>query len=236
MVLSNLLKKVFIIESQQEFLRTVALISGSFKPPHAGHFDMIQKYADKADEVVVLISNPKSKKSLRPTCFGTYITPEMSKDVLDLYVQKYGLKNIEVIVSPEPSPITAMFKYVDDNLKDVDVIFGVSKKDDDLKRFSNIQKYADELHNKNNVNILDPSTTAVEPYEANGKPISATDIRNNLDKPDVVKPMLPAKLSDADVEKVLEILSAGKKDESVESVFEEDSAVSLWLAAIQRKK
>lgn len=210
-------------KEHKPYSKTIALVAGSWKPPHAGHLDMIQKYADKADEVVVLISNPKSKKSLRPTCFGTYITPEMSKDVLDLYVQKYGLKNVEVMVSPEPSPITAMFKYVDDNLKDVDVIFGVSKKDDDLKRFSNIQKYADELHNKNNVNILDPSTTAVEPYEANGKPISATDIRANLDKPDVVKPMLPAKLSDADVQKVLEILSTGKKDESVESVFEEDS-------------
>ena len=224
MILSNLFKKAFITESQQEFPRTIALVGGSFKPPHAGHWYMVEQYAKKADEVVVLISDPKSAKSMRKTSAGTVITAQMAKDIFDIYIKRYGLSNkVKAIVSSEPSPITAMFKYVDDNLKDVDVIFGVSKKDDDLKRFSNVQKYADELHNKNNVNILDPSTTAVEPYEANGKPISATDIRANLDKPNVVKPMLPAKLSDADVKKVLEILSTGKKVESVESVFEEDA-------------
>jgi len=31
----------FIAESKQEFGTTVALVGGSFKPPHAGHFDMV---------------------------------------------------------------------------------------------------------------------------------------------------------------------------------------------------
>ena len=74
MVLSNLLKKVFIIESQQEFPRTIALVGGSFKPPHAGHWYMVEQYAKKADEVVVLISDPKSAKSMRKTSAGTVIT------------------------------------------------------------------------------------------------------------------------------------------------------------------
>ena len=56
----------------------------------------------------------------------------MSKEIFELYIRKYGLSSkVKVEVSKEPSPITAMFKYVDDNLKDVNVIFGVSKKGGD---------------------------------------------------------------------------------------------------------
>ena len=74
MVLSKFFRKVFITESQQEFPHTVALIGGSFKPPHAGHWYMVEQYAKKADEVVVLISDPKSAKSIRKTSAGTVIT------------------------------------------------------------------------------------------------------------------------------------------------------------------
>ena len=36
--------------------KTIALIPGSFKPPHKGHFDMVKFYAEKCDEVIVAIS------------------------------------------------------------------------------------------------------------------------------------------------------------------------------------
>ena len=80
----------------------------------------------------MLISDPKSEKSIRKTALGTTITPRMSKEIFELYIKKYGLSSkVKVEVSKEPSPVTAMFKYVDDNLKDVNVIFGVSKKGGD---------------------------------------------------------------------------------------------------------
>ena len=100
----------------------------------------------------------------------------MSKDIFELYIKKYGLSSkVKVEVSKEPSPITAMFKYVDDNLKDVNVIFGVSKKGGDESRFKSVQKYyADNEH----IHLIDPMTTAVEPYvDEDGQPISATDAR-----------------------------------------------------------
>lgn len=36
---------------------TIAIVPGSFKPPHKGHWDMIMEYAMQSDKVLVLISN-----------------------------------------------------------------------------------------------------------------------------------------------------------------------------------
>ncbi len=192
----------------KKFDKTIALVSGSYKPVTAGHLFMVEQYAKMADHVIVLISDPKSVKSIRKTCLGTVITAEMSKQIWQIYLKRYNLTNVEVLVSNEPSPITAMFKYVDENLSDVNVIFGVSKKGGDELRFKSAMKYyADNEH----INLLDPATTAVEPYVSkDGVPVSATDIRNNIDKPDVVRTMLPDRLTDADVKKVIKILSTGK--------------------------
>ena len=71
--------------------------------------------------------------------------------------------------------------------------------------------YADNEH----INLLDPIETAVEPFVGkSGKAVSATDIRDNIDKPDVVKEMLPDKLTDDDVKQVIAILSDGKVAEA----------------------
>ena len=201
----------YLLESAEEsFKKTVALVAGSYKPPTMGHLYMVQYYAEQADEVIVLISAPKSAKSVRKTALGTIITPEMSKQIWEIYLKKYGLKNVTVEVSSEASPITAMFKYVDDNLKKVNVIFGVSKKGGDEARFKSATRYYED---NPDINLLDPIETAVEPYKSeDGKAVSATDIRDNLDKPDVVKTMLPDKLGPSEIKKVIEILSSAQND------------------------
>ena len=78
MVLSKLFRKVFLTESAQEFPKTVALVGGSFKPPHAGHWYMVEQYAKKADEVVILISDPKSAKSIRKPAGTPSSTPPIA--------------------------------------------------------------------------------------------------------------------------------------------------------------
>ena len=45
---------------KKEFSKTIAFVAGSFRPPTKAHFWMVQQYAEKADEVIVLISDPKS--------------------------------------------------------------------------------------------------------------------------------------------------------------------------------
>ena len=71
--------KYLLENTKTKFKKTIAIVAGSYKPPTMGHLYMVQYYADQADEVIVLISAPKSAKSVRKTAIGTIITPEMSK-------------------------------------------------------------------------------------------------------------------------------------------------------------
>lgn len=216
-VLSNLFKKVFISENKKQFPETIAFVCGSMKFPTIAHLYMIEQYATKADKVIVIISDPKNPKSIRKTSTGIVISPQMSKEILDIYVKRYNFSSkVIVLISNEPSPFVTMLNYINKNLTDVNVIIGVSKKGGDEKllksRFAKILKsYDDNEH----INLLDPLTTAVDPYlDKNGNPISATDARNSLDNPEKLKSFLPEKLTSDDIQKVFSILKVKTTNES----------------------
>lgn len=180
--------------------KTVALVPGSFKPMHKGHFEMIKDYAKKADEVVVIISDPKSK--VRKTSSGKVITPDDAKAIAEIYVKAEGLNNVKVIISDLPSPVTAAYNYAEQNLSGCKVIFGASKKGGDWKRWNTVKKYFERVDPS--IEVLDPEETAVQ---AKFDGMSATDLRNNIEDENKVKEFLPSSLSDSDIKKVLEILS-----------------------------
>lgn len=187
--------------------KSIALVSGAFRPPHFGHFSMVQKYADFADEVKVIISNPKNPKQFRKTKNGTVITPEMSKAIWEIFIKRYNLGNkVKVEISEKPSPVTAAFDYVDNKIKNAKVYLGSSKKDNDWKRFSAAPKY---FKDRDDIEIVDPEEAAVVPLEGkNGVPFSATQIRDRIDDASFVKTMMPSKLTSEDVKKIMAILSA----------------------------
>jgi cytidyltransferase-like protein len=124
---------------QEAKRETVAVVPGSFKPPTAGHWDMIQKYSKKADRVLVLISQP-SAKNARQTKTGKTISAEDSRKIFKIFNKKYGLKNVSFEVSSIPSPVGAAFNYIENELQDVNVIAGASKKDGDWKRWTRLEK------------------------------------------------------------------------------------------------
>lgn len=200
--------------------KSIALVSGALRPPHAGHWSMIEKYADLADEVKVIISNPKNPKSVRKTKNGTVITPEMSKAILEIFINRYGLGNkVKVEISEKPSPVTAAFDYVDNKIKNAKVYLGSSKKDDDWKRFSSAPEY---FKDRTDIEIVDPEEAAVVPLEGkNGIPFSATQIRNNIDDLKLISSMMPSKLTKDDVQKIISILS-GKKKTNESSLYDRD--------------
>jgi len=176
-------------EATQE---TVAIIPGSYKPPTAGHWSMINTYSKKADRVIVMVSKP-SGKSARPTNIGTTISVKDAIKILKLYNKTYGLKNVEFIESPNPSPIRAAYDYAEKELKDVNVIFGASTKDGDYNRWKTVTKYMDE-HNPS-ITVIDPKKSAVKPLANAGKPISASDWRSQINNIDIYPDFVPEKIA-----------------------------------------
>lgn len=196
----------FLRENKKVFPKTVALLGGSYKPPHAGHWHMVLEYLKMADKVIVIISNPQSPKSIRKTKFGTVITPEISKKIFEIFVSRYNVQDkVEIQISDKPSPITALYDYTDNNLKNVNVIFGSSKKGGDEKRFASaIKYYEDNL----DINLINPLEVAVQPFKSkDGIEISASIIRDNIDNPEIIRKMMPSKLTEEDIQAIIKLLS-----------------------------
>lgn len=197
MIKKRLTFKNFIKEQQQR--KIIAVVPGAFKPPHAAHCGMVEEYSKIADEVVVIISDPKKESSLRKTPSGKIISPEKSKDIWEIYTKNLG--NVKVVISNKPSPVVAAYDYIE-TLKDVDVILGASKKGDDWKRWKTAPAYFEKKGFP--VTIKDPEEYAVDAKFDN---MSATDFRNSLQSGiDGIKPFVPEHLSNSDIEKISEIL------------------------------
>ena len=184
--------------------KTVALVPGSFRPPHNGHWEMIKHYSKIADKVIVVISEP-SEKNLRYTKSGKIISSDVSKQIFNLFKTRDKTKNVEVMVSTSPSPITCVYDYVQSKLCDVNVIVGSSKKDNDWRRWDRISKYMKKYNPS--VTILDPFKNAFDPAVVNDQNISATVIRENIDNLKLCKKFLPQTLTDNDIDKIISLLS-----------------------------
>ena len=157
--------------------QTVALVPGAFKPPHLGHLEMVQHYANMADKVVVMVSPlPRRTPSGKEIGFST------SKAIWDVYLRDVGLSDkVNVIRSPVNSPVSATYQFVanEDDKPELAqpgdrVIPGCSTKGGDESRFqANFEKYARE-----GVSIADPIECA---FVASGEALSARDFRAALD-------------------------------------------------------
>lgn len=185
--------------------KTIAVVPGSFKPPHKGHLAMVKKYAEMADNVVVIIGAP-TKNSQRLTAAGTPITPEQAKQIFDIYIKDEGLNNVQVITAQTPSPIKAAYDFIEYELKNANVILGASLKDDDWKRWERTTKYFAEKNPS--IKIIDPQSTAVNISTDDGEAVSASAFRASLDNPDVIDRFLPASVIEkGDKVKILAILA-----------------------------
>jgi cytidyltransferase-like protein len=123
---------------------TIALFPGAFKPPHKGHFDVVKKLLEKADQVVVLIS-PKNREG---------ITAEESVAVWNLY--KPLLDGTVEVKITEGSPIQEAFNTVKNN-PDTNFIAAFGK--GEFERFRSMDKFS-------NVEVFDAG--AVEGINATG--------------------------------------------------------------------
>ena len=186
--------------AEYKYDKTVAFVPGSMKPPTAGHLDMIKKYSKTADEVIVIITNPKTEKAIRYTSAGHAITAEISKEILEIYIKAKGLKNVKVVISQEKSPLSDIMRMSIEDLKNVNVVIGTSKKGNDANRYKGVDTFV--LKKNPDLNFIDIPSTAVTPVGD----ISASFIRDNIEDKEHVLKYLPRALSDSDKEKVYNLI------------------------------
>ena len=143
-------------------------IPGAFKPPHKGHYEMVEHYSTQFPEgkVTVLIGRlpAKSRKGFKSETQAD-VTAEQSKKIWELYVSE--LSNVSIRISGLNSPVRSTYEFVgkDGSLLDGDcVIPGSSTKNDDHRRWAafakDVAKYA-----KEGVTVLDPIKYACDPCD-----------------------------------------------------------------------
>jgi cytidyltransferase-like protein len=139
-----------ILEADDQPEQTIALFPGAFKPPHKGHFDVVEKLLKAADQVVVLIS-PKMREG---------VSADESITVWNLYKPKFN-GSVEVRVAASDSPVGEVYDVVKNN-PDTNFIVAFGK--GEMDRYKSIEKYP-------NVKVFDAG--AIEG-------VSATNLRMAL--------------------------------------------------------
>jgi cytidyltransferase-like protein len=166
-----------VTELLEQSTPIVALYPGKFKPPHAGHFDVVIQASKIADEVIVLMSNISKDE----------FTPKESMKVWNLYMDLLP-SNVEIVAGIKPSPVTDVFDIIKDKTRDFIVLYGKGEKG----RYASIERDREKY---SNVSIVDAGSF---------EDLNATDLRTairNKDLEDIQK-FLPKGI---DAKKVLSI-------------------------------
>ena len=184
----------------------VVFVPGSFKPPHRGHYEMVEKYSKQYPQgkIKVLISNPSEAKK-RKTAEGKEITPEVAKEIFEYYTSH--LHNVEIDISPEASPVGVAFEALRDLEPGTVAVLGASKKPDpktgvlDWVKFKSGPAWGEK--NNIDVKVLDPEETAVDVTTDEGHELSARDIRNNPRDIELLKRYVPDHVNAEDLSFIL---------------------------------
>jgi cytidyltransferase-like protein len=192
----------------EESTPIIALYPGKFKPPHAGHFDVVIKAAEIADKVIVIMSNvPKDE-----------FTAEDSMKVWGLYEDLLP-GNVQVIISDKSSPVSEVFDIIKDKTQDFIVLYGKGEE----SRYRAIEK---DPNTYSNVEVVDAGT-----FEN----LNATDLRNSIRNKDLedIQTFLPKGI---DAKKVLDVYTQDEfkpgpvlhelKSELIQNFIKED--IETW--------
>ena len=211
---------------------TVAIVPGAFKPPHAGHAEMVRAYAEEADRVIVLISKPTLRGRTLPD--GTEVTAKHSKDIWDIMIG--DLPNVEVYISDHASPINAAYAAVgkpEDRENAArnwengpiqpgsNVILGASTKDGDAQRWTGAEQYVGD-----DLNLVPPMQSAVVCTDRMcGTAYSATDFRRLLGDPEANREELEEFVGAENLDAVLAALGLGANLEEISTTANVAGAV-----------
>ena len=186
--MNNLVKEITkgLLEEEK---RTVAVYGGGFKPPTAGHFEVVETALKKnpnIDKFIILIGG-KGRDG---------VTSEESLIIWDIYKQYLPI-NVEVKLSPKP-PIQAVYNYAKEH-PDEDVIFVIGAREgneDDFKDIANRTTSVDKYPNLR-VSTIVTQGGASGTAARNAAKISAEKLR----------PLLPKQLKDEEVEEIFSYIN-----------------------------
>lgn len=154
------LGKQIVMELLEGSTQVVALYPGKFKPPHAGHFDVVKQASKIADKVIIIMSQGSKDE----------FNPKKSIEVWNLYKDLLP-SNVEVIVSKNTSPVKDVFDIIKDKTSDFIVLYGKDEK----SRYNSIERDREKY---SNIQIIDAGT-----FEG----LHATDLRKAIDNKDLEK-------------------------------------------------
>ena len=148
--------------------RLYITIPGAFKPPHKGHYEMVEHYSNQfpQGEVTVLVGKlpAKDRKGFKAETQAN-VTAAESQRIWELYVSE--LPNVNIRVSDKNSPVRSTYEFVGEEgplLGGECIIPGSSTKNGDHLRWASfakdVAKYA-----KEGVTVLDPIKYACDPCD-----------------------------------------------------------------------
>jgi len=181
---------------------SIALVPGGFKPPHKGHFQMVQNFSTKCEMVYIIMGT--GGKAPR-TIGGRTVSYDDSVRIWKLYLQYYNIGNVEFVpvrsgersrISGNlASPMTIAYDIMQlDTVPGQTVYMGASTKD--AGRFKGIaDKYiptADDGNPLINLNVDPFPALAVD----NIGELSASKMRAAIDNGefDVFKEFIPSEV------------------------------------------
>ena len=146
----------------------IAIIPGSFKPPHKGHLQMFEHYSAICDEVYVIVSNLSRKCST-----GREYTINQTSQVLKEFLSVSSLRNVRFIFDDHPHKKTIALINDHQVVKPNSVVFvGASSKGADHEKGSYI--YAD----RDDIKLLNAEETNYSIKEN----LSSTHLREYISK------------------------------------------------------
>lgn len=147
--------------------RTIAVIPGAFKPPHAGHFQMAKFIADKPEiDIVYILISPK-ERSGHSIENRISIDKDMSLKLWKLYSRDEP--KIKPIISSKSSPVESVYDFMKRLEPEDRYVLVQGEKDKEDTRFKGAQEWAD----KNNYGI-EIDIVNIPPM---GKGISGSEMR-----------------------------------------------------------
>ena len=185
--------------------KTIALFPGSFKPPHVGHMAVVNALASKYDQVLVLVSDPVTKKSIRSD-----ITAQNAEEIFNIYIKELGIGNAKAIASSAPSPIRAAYEIVEKEKFAPNTTLVIATSTKDAGRYPQATLDSSAVKNPTKPNAKEVTIPAVK--ADSGKAFSATDFRKTIaaveagsEKPEALYQFMP-NISDSAKQQVVKIL------------------------------